>query len=167
MKDRLSLLAEAEIDLPAELGPANEVGPADIIDAAAAAWSAQRYLLGEAGSVTRCPKSLQMGAKSPSGIEEDPSAILPYARLHLFEAPGTWSDSKFVFDCLNFFLVADFRRSHPIHPQIGSAHSEVAASGTGRETTHAIEGPAGQGFLQDRGRVPCLRRRPQLGRISD
>jgi predicted RNase H-like nuclease len=56
MKDRLSLLAEAEIDLPAELGLANEVGPADVIDAAAAAWSARRYLLGEADSVIKVPE---------------------------------------------------------------------------------------------------------------
>jgi predicted RNase H-like nuclease len=56
MKDRLKLLAEAGIELPADLGRANEVGPADVIDAAAAAWSARRYLRGEAQSVINVPE---------------------------------------------------------------------------------------------------------------
>ena len=56
MKDRLELLASVEIVLPADLGLANEVGPADVIDAAAAAWSARRYLVGEAKSVINPPE---------------------------------------------------------------------------------------------------------------
>jgi predicted RNase H-like nuclease len=56
MQDRLKLLAEAEIELPADLGLANEVGSADVIDAAAAAWSARRYLRGEADSVIKVPE---------------------------------------------------------------------------------------------------------------
>jgi predicted RNase H-like nuclease len=56
MTDRLKLLAGAEIELPADLGVANEVGPADVIDAAAAAWSARRYFRGEARSVIEVPE---------------------------------------------------------------------------------------------------------------
>jgi predicted RNase H-like nuclease len=56
MRERLKLLAEADIELPGDLGMANEVGPADVIDAAAAAWSARRYLRGEAMSVINPPE---------------------------------------------------------------------------------------------------------------
>jgi predicted RNase H-like nuclease len=56
MKHRLDLLAGAGIVLPADLGVANAVGPADVIDAAAAAWSARRYLRGEAESVVNPPE---------------------------------------------------------------------------------------------------------------
>jgi len=56
MQDRLKLLAGAEIVLPADLGPANDVGPADVIDAAAAAWSARRFLHREAKSVVDPPE---------------------------------------------------------------------------------------------------------------
>jgi predicted RNase H-like nuclease len=37
MQNRLKLLTEVDIDLPLDLGAANEVGAADMIDAAAAA----------------------------------------------------------------------------------------------------------------------------------
>jgi len=57
MQYRLKLLAGAEIFLPADLGAANEVGPADVIDAAAAAWSARRFLRGEAESVINPPEA--------------------------------------------------------------------------------------------------------------
>jgi len=63
MKDRLKLLAGAEIELPADLGLANEVGPADVIDAAAAAWSARRYLRDEARSVISLPEVFADGRK--------------------------------------------------------------------------------------------------------
>ncbi len=56
MQDRLELLAGAEIVLPADLGLANQVGPADVIDAAAAAWSARRFIRGEAVSVVKVPE---------------------------------------------------------------------------------------------------------------
>jgi predicted RNase H-like nuclease len=61
MNLRLDLLAQAGIQLPADLGLANEVGPADVIDAAAAAWSARRYLQGEARSVIEVPEILAEG----------------------------------------------------------------------------------------------------------
>lgn len=48
---RQGLLAAAGIELPADLGPASAVAPDDVLDAAAAAWSAQRYALGEAQSL--------------------------------------------------------------------------------------------------------------------
>lgn len=56
MQQRLNLLARAGIELPPDLGIANEVAPPDVIDAAAAAWSAQRYLRGEANSVISVPE---------------------------------------------------------------------------------------------------------------
>jgi len=56
MKYRLELLAGAGIVLPADLGLANVVGPADVIDAAAAAWSARRYLRGEAECIMKPPE---------------------------------------------------------------------------------------------------------------
>lgn len=48
MRQRLKLLAAAGIDLPNDLPDAGEVPPFDVIDAAAAAWSARRYLGSEA-----------------------------------------------------------------------------------------------------------------------
>lgn len=52
MWDRLELLSRAGVHLPRELGPAGVVPPADVIDAAAAAWSAARIMAGEAMWVT-------------------------------------------------------------------------------------------------------------------
>jgi predicted RNase H-like nuclease len=56
LQDRLALLAGVDIVLPADLGMANEVGSADVVDAAAAAWSARRYHHGEAESVVNPPE---------------------------------------------------------------------------------------------------------------
>jgi len=52
---RRSLLAEAGLVLPDELGEADRVPVDDILDAAAAAWSAQRIALGIAGRVPEVP----------------------------------------------------------------------------------------------------------------
>jgi predicted RNase H-like nuclease len=49
MWHRLGLLKAAGIELPADPGPAGRAGPDDFIDAAAAAWTAARYAIGEAG----------------------------------------------------------------------------------------------------------------------
>jgi predicted RNase H-like nuclease len=48
MHQRLRRLCEAGIVLPADLGDASVVAPDDVIDAAAAAWSARRVARGEA-----------------------------------------------------------------------------------------------------------------------
>ncbi len=48
MWHRLALLRGAGIELPADAGPAGKAGPDDLIDAAAAAWTAGRYANGEA-----------------------------------------------------------------------------------------------------------------------
>lgn len=48
---RLDLLARAGIHLPSDLGAAGVLPPADLIDAAAAAWSAGRILAGNAACV--------------------------------------------------------------------------------------------------------------------
>lgn len=45
---RRSALASSGIELPDDLGPTGIVAPADILDAAAAAWSADRMLTGDA-----------------------------------------------------------------------------------------------------------------------
>ena len=47
--DRLRLLAVAGITIPDDLGPVGSIPPDDIIDAAAAAWSAMRIANGDAG----------------------------------------------------------------------------------------------------------------------
>lgn len=48
MRARLALLAHHGIDLPTSLGPVDAVGTDDVIDAAAAAWSARRIAQGVA-----------------------------------------------------------------------------------------------------------------------
>ncbi len=48
---RLLLLAEAGITIPSDLGPVNAIPPDDIIDAAAAAWSAHRIATSKAERV--------------------------------------------------------------------------------------------------------------------
>jgi predicted RNase H-like nuclease len=53
---RRSLLATAGVDLPDDLGPAGRVPPDDILDAAAAAWSAHRIAQGRAGSFPDPPQ---------------------------------------------------------------------------------------------------------------
>lgn len=50
-RQRLSLLAEQGIVLPEELAGAGHVPPADLVDAAAAAWSAHRHACGQALSM--------------------------------------------------------------------------------------------------------------------
>jgi predicted RNase H-like nuclease len=59
---RLDLLAEQNLRLPADLGDANRVGIDDIVDAAAAAWSARRIALGSARSFPASPQQ-----RMPSG----------------------------------------------------------------------------------------------------
>jgi predicted RNase H-like nuclease len=53
---RRSLLATTGVDLPDDLGPAGRVPPDDILDAAAAAWSAHRIAQGRAGSFPDPPQ---------------------------------------------------------------------------------------------------------------
>jgi predicted RNase H-like nuclease len=48
MRARLAALSAQGVELPADLGPAGSAGVDDILDAAAAAWSAGRYLRGVA-----------------------------------------------------------------------------------------------------------------------
>src|SRR5215210_5148467 len=48
---RRKLLAAAGIELPDDLGPASSVASDDVLDSAAAAWSATRYALGHAQSL--------------------------------------------------------------------------------------------------------------------
>lgn len=48
---RLKLLERAGIDIPAELGSVGGVGLDDVLDAGAAAWTAARYVRGEARSL--------------------------------------------------------------------------------------------------------------------
>ncbi|MFE0513405.1 DUF429 domain-containing protein [Streptomyces sp. NPDC058964] len=54
--ERRSLLARAGIVLPDSLGEADRVPPDDVLDAAAAAWSAHRIALGIAGRVPETPQ---------------------------------------------------------------------------------------------------------------
>lgn len=51
MQQRLGLLARNEIVLPPELGPAGKIPPDDLIDACAAAWTAERIATGKADRV--------------------------------------------------------------------------------------------------------------------
>lgn len=55
MRRRLSLLRSAGVELPDDLDEANAVGIDDVIDAAAAAWSARRIARGEARSFPEVP----------------------------------------------------------------------------------------------------------------
>jgi predicted RNase H-like nuclease len=57
---RRRLLHDAGIELPDDLGEAAAVPPADVLDAAAAAWSAGRYARGEAASL---PPGAKRGAR--------------------------------------------------------------------------------------------------------
>jgi len=63
MRARLAALSEAGIDLPADLGPAGMAGVDDIIDAAAAAWSARRHLVGDA---VRVPPAREASLDEPT-----------------------------------------------------------------------------------------------------
>lgn len=65
LQARLQLLAEQNINLPADLGDASRVGIDDVVDAAAAAWSARRIALGCARSF---PESPQQRMASGRGI---------------------------------------------------------------------------------------------------
>ncbi|MFJ9909097.1 DUF429 domain-containing protein [Streptomyces sp. NPDC101152] len=53
---RRSLLAEAGIVLPDELGEADRVPADDVLDAAVAAWSAHRIAQGAAGRIPKVPE---------------------------------------------------------------------------------------------------------------
>ncbi|MEU6574220.1 DUF429 domain-containing protein [Streptomyces sp. NPDC046805] len=53
---RRALLAEAGLVLPDELGEADRVPADDVLDAAAAAWSAQRIALGTSGRIPEVPE---------------------------------------------------------------------------------------------------------------
>ncbi len=54
---RRSLLAEAGLVLPDELGDADRVPVDDVLDAAAAAWSAHRIATGTASRVPETPET--------------------------------------------------------------------------------------------------------------
>ncbi len=58
---RMALLSEAGIDLPVDLGAASVVPVDDVLDAAAVAWSADRYARGEALSLPADPPRDQRG----------------------------------------------------------------------------------------------------------
>jgi predicted RNase H-like nuclease len=62
---RRRLLREAGIELPDDLGEAAAVPPVDVLDAAAAAWSARRYANGEAASL-------------PSGADANAGQVISY-----------------------------------------------------------------------------------------
>lgn len=62
MRARLRLLAEQDIRLPDDLGDASVVGIDDVVDAAAAAWSARRIALGSARTFPASPTE-----RMPSG----------------------------------------------------------------------------------------------------
>ncbi len=51
LRIRQRALAQAEISIPKELGDVGGIPPADIFDAAVAAWSARRYAEGSAASL--------------------------------------------------------------------------------------------------------------------
>lgn len=55
--ERRRLLSEAEIVLPDRLPEAGKAAPDDVVDAAAAAWSAHRFACGEAGRLPPQPES--------------------------------------------------------------------------------------------------------------
>lgn len=61
---RRSLLEKAGIVLPGELGSAARVRPDDVLDAAAAAWSAMRIARGEARSLPDPPELLPDGRQA-------------------------------------------------------------------------------------------------------
>jgi predicted RNase H-like nuclease len=52
---RRALLADAGIVVPDDLGPAGQAPMEDVLDAAAAAWSAHRYASGKASSLPANP----------------------------------------------------------------------------------------------------------------
>jgi hypothetical protein len=57
LEERRRILASVGITLPAEIGPTGEMaGPDDVPDAAAAAWTAARYLDGAAISHPQDPE---------------------------------------------------------------------------------------------------------------
>ena len=57
MVHRRDLLATAGIVLPADLGPAGAAGVDDVLDAAAAAWSADRVATGQARCLPQIPQT--------------------------------------------------------------------------------------------------------------
>jgi predicted RNase H-like nuclease len=62
---RRRLLAAAGLDLPDDLGPAAlRAGVDDVLDAAAAAWTARRVLDRTASSLPAEPESVSNGAKA-------------------------------------------------------------------------------------------------------
>ena len=62
MMTRRRLLEEAGVVLPSELGEAGAAGTDDVLDAAAAAWSATRIARGEAVSLPARP------VRGPDGL---------------------------------------------------------------------------------------------------
>jgi predicted RNase H-like nuclease len=58
---RRRLLAGAGVELPDELGPAGLAGPDDVLDAAAAAWSADRVARGVADTLPGAPERDERG----------------------------------------------------------------------------------------------------------
>jgi len=64
LHQRLALLRRAGIATPAELGPVARVGIDDVVDAAAAAWSARRVARGEARSFPEAPRQRDRSGRS-------------------------------------------------------------------------------------------------------
>lgn len=61
LQERVALLAGVGIVLPADLGPAGAAAPDDVLDAAVAAWSAERVRDGRARSLPDPPELLPDG----------------------------------------------------------------------------------------------------------
>jgi hypothetical protein len=62
-RDRMARLESAGIVIPAEIGDAGQAGPDDVLDAAAAAWSAHRIATHVACSVPDPPQSNERGQR--------------------------------------------------------------------------------------------------------
>ncbi|OBF98931.1 hypothetical protein A5772_13910 [Mycolicibacter sinensis] len=62
-RDRMARLESAGIVIPAEIGDAGQAGPDDVLDAAAAAWSAHRIETHVACSVPDPPQSNERGQR--------------------------------------------------------------------------------------------------------
>lgn len=64
LQDRISRLAAVGIAVPADIGAAAQAGPDDVLDAAAAAWSAHRLASGQGRSIPDPPQINERGQRS-------------------------------------------------------------------------------------------------------
>jgi predicted RNase H-like nuclease len=63
LRDRMNRLESAGIVIPADIGDAAQADPDDVLDAAAAAWSAHRVATGVAGSMPDPPQMNECGRR--------------------------------------------------------------------------------------------------------